>query len=155
MKIKSFLMVFLLCTGHVITMSTAVAGGEESSAASHGTTSERLQNIMQNLNLSVTDTNNPDNQPEDIAATDLQEMQEAVEELLFHAELMSRDYLELGLTGSRQVTFRALAGQLYTETLNIKRVVENYSSNDEELLYSAWQRLYETCAACHEQFRDR
>ena len=142
-------------------LSLALAAGAadqgpetEEDIPAHGIASERLKNIMQNLNQSVTDTRNPDNQPEDIADLDLQDMQEAVEELLFHAELLTTDIPQPELDDTSLVTFRAIASQLYTETLNIKQIAERYSANDQDLLYSAYHRLYQTCAACHDLFRD-
>jgi len=128
--------------------------GEAGNINKHGFSSERLRAIMQKLNLTVTDSTDPDYQPEDIASTDMEDMQEAVEELLFHAELLSTELPEQGLDESGLVTFRAIASQLYTETLNIKQIAENYSTNDQDLLYSAYHRLYQTCAACHNLFRD-
>ncbi len=136
-------------------LAVTVASAGEPQPVHHGDASERLRNIMQELNLNVADTADPDRQPEDVAAADLEALQEAVEELLFHAELLTTETSSERLKGSRLVTFRAIASQLYTETLNIKQVAENYNSNDQELLYSAYQRLYETCAACHDLYRDQ
>ena len=130
------------------------ARGQEQTTAAHAIASERLSNIMQNLNQTVTNTNDPDNIPEEIIEEDLDDMREAVEELLFHAEMLSTEIPGPDLDETGIVTFRALSGQLYTETLNIKQIAENYSVTDQELLYSAYERLYQTCAACHDLFSD-
>ena len=149
MKKFNLALILLLFVSHLY------AGGEDAGNISkHGISSERLKTIMQNLNLTVTDSNDPDYQPEEIAQEDLDDMQEAVEELLFHAELLNAKMPETDLDESDLVTFRALASQLYTETLNIKQVAETYSPNNYELLYAAYHRLYQTCAACHSLYRD-
>lgn len=145
-----FLLLFLLAPINPLFAQDS----ETANINKHGFSSERLRSIMQKLKLTVTDSTDPDYQPEDIASTDLEDMQEAVEELLFHAELLSTELPEQGLDESGVVTFRAIASQLYTETLNIKQITENYSTNDQDLLYSAYHRLYQTCAACHDLFRD-
>ncbi|MCG8324813.1 MAG: hypothetical protein MI673_04790 [Thiotrichales bacterium] len=132
----------------------AVAGGDESVTSGHAIASERLRNIMQGLNLTVPDTGHPDNQPEEIATQSLEEMLRAAEDLLFHAELISIIRPDHGLDDAELITFRAIAGQLYTETHNIKQISQSYSPNDHELLYTAYRRLYMTCAACHDLFRD-
>lgn len=150
---KYFLPLILLLTTGVI-FANDEDSNRETAPASHALASERLRNIMQNLNQTVADTNNPDNVPEEIIEQDLDDMREAVEELLFHAEMLSTEVPGPDLDDSKIVTFRAIAGQLYTETLNVKQIAENYSATDQELLYSAYERLYQTCAACHDLFRD-
>lgn len=146
---RQFFFSLLLCLAF-----TVYAGGDDIDHAAHGVASEKLKSIMQNLDLTVINSNNPDNQPEEIAETDLDDMREAVEELLFHAELLRTDIPRRGMDETKLVTFRAIASQLYTESLNIQQISEHYSSNDQELLYEAYQRLYQTCAACHKLFRD-
>jgi mono/diheme cytochrome c family protein len=85
------------------------------------------------------------------------DMIEAVEELLYFAEFMSMNPPRRDLGENQMVTFRALASQLYTEALNVRDIARDYnlSTYDFDLLNTAYERMYQTCAACHELFRDR
>ena len=130
---------------------------QEKSAASHAVPGERLRSIMQNINLTIHDSTNPDTQTERINKQDMEDMIEAVEELLFYAEMMSTDLPRPELNKNELVTFRALAGQLYTEALNIQQTARDYDMDtyDYELLNISYRRLNETCSACHQMFRDK
>ncbi len=130
--------------------------GDQDKIKLHAFSSERLREIMQNINLSVHDTTNPDLQTETINQNDMADMVEAVEELLFHAELMTSVVLEDQMSETDIVTFRAMATQLYTETLNIQQLAKNYDlrNYDHNLMDAAYHRLYLTCNACHVLFRD-
>jgi len=75
---------------------------------------------------------------------------EAVEELLFNAEMMTSGTPEFSLDERDLITFRALAGQLYTEALNIQQLANNY---DYRLIEPAYLQLNQTCGACHSLFR--
>jgi cytochrome c556 len=123
----------------------------------HGVASERLRTIMERINLSVHDNNNVDAIGEPIGRQDMADMVEAVEELLYHAELMSTGLSRPDFTAKQIVTFRALAAQLYTEALNVRDTAEasRLETYDFNLLNSAYERLYQTCTACHDLFRDR
>jgi hypothetical protein len=87
----------------------------------------------------------------------MDDMTEAVEELLYFAEFMTLNPPRRDLGDNQIVTFRALASQLYTEALNVRDIARDYSlaTYDFELLNTAYERMYQTCAACHELFRDR
>ena len=136
------------------------AGAEPPPAAAgemHGGASERLQAIMQHIKVTTHDTGNVDTAGARPGNEGMADMIEAVEEQLFHAELMTSEPPRQGLTQNQQTVFRALASQLYTETLDVQQVAQNYnvSTYDFNLLEAAYERLYQTCAACHELFRDR
>jgi hypothetical protein len=123
----------------------------------HGMVGERLQMIMQNINASIHDSTNVDEQGEKVGEEDMPDMIEAVEELLYFAEFMSMNPPRRDLGENQMVTFRALASQLYTEALNVRDIARDYnlSTYDFDLLNTAYERMYQTCAACHELFRDR
>jgi len=123
----------------------------------HGMVGERLQLIMQNIRAGVHDINDVEASGEPLTQERLDDMVEAVQDLMYFAEFMSLNPPRLDLGENQIVTFRALASQLYTEALNVRGIAESYNldSRDFELLDSAYERMYQTCAACHELFRDR
>lgn len=159
LKLLQFKLLFI--AGVSISCSVIASDAEETrhekSASSHAVPGERLRNIMQNINLTIHDSTNPDTQTDRINKQDMEDMIEAVEELLFYAEMMSTDLPRPELNKNELVTFRALAGQLYTEALNIQQTARDYEMDtyDYELLNLSYRRLNETCAACHQMFRDR
>lgn len=159
--LKLFLFKLLLVAGVSICLnaiaSDAKDNEQEKNAGSHAVPGERLRSIMQNINLTIHDSTNPDTQTERINKQDMEDMIEAVEELLFYAEMMSTELPRSELNKSDLVTFRALAGQLYTEALNIQQTAKDYNleTYDYELLNISYRRLNETCAACHQLFRDK
>ena len=113
--------------------------------------------LCKNINLTTHDSNNIDTRTDRIMQQDMDDMIEAVEELLFHAEMMSTNSPLPGLTKSDIITFRSLAGKLYTEALNIQQITRKHDLNtyDYELLDVNYHRLNQTCATCHKIFRDR
>jgi len=89
----------------------------------HAESSERLATIMQQLlplvrgiRLEETTT---------LTEDDMADLIEAVEELLFYAELMSLKVPANELDENKSVIFRAMANQLYDETLNIQQLTKN------------------------------
>lgn len=122
----------------------------------HGMVGERLQLVMQNIRASVHDINDVEGSSEALTQDRLDDMVEAVQDLMFFAEFMSMNPPRRDLGENQIVTFRALASQLYTEALNVRDLAQSYTpdSRDFELLDSSYERMYRTCAACHELFRD-
>ena len=94
----------------------------------------------------------PDLQDGKISEEKMADLVEAVEELLFHAEMLSTGQPSVKLNETELATFRAMAGQLYTETLNLQQLTEYY---DYHAIEPAYERLNQTCIACHNLFRDR
>jgi hypothetical protein len=123
----------------------------------HGMVGERLRMIMENINATVHDTGSVDGDRDKLTRNGLDDMIEAVQELMYFAEFMTLNPPRRDLGENQIVTFRALASQLYTEALNVRDIARDYdlATHDFELLNSAYERLYQTCAACHELFRDR
>jgi len=142
------LVIFSGCiSGQVVAEKTSQPLNQSSKHAAPG---DRLRIIMNNLYASSHESESS-GQEQKISEDEMADLNEAVEELLFNAELMTSGTSELSLDENELVTFRALAGQLYTETLNIQQLVNNY---DYRLIAPAYQRLNQTCAACHSLFRD-
>jgi cytochrome c556 len=123
----------------------------------HGMVGERLRMIMENISGTVHDTGSVDADRQKLTRDGLDDMVEAVQELMYFAEFMTLNPPRRDLGENQIVTFRALASQLYTEALNVRDIARDYdlATHDFELLNSAYERLYQTCAACHELFRDR
>lgn len=130
---------------------------EAAPPGTHTVSSDRLRAIMDNINQNIVDDTDSGAVPGAIDPGQLAQLVEAIEELLYHAELMSEDVAPRHLSATEVVTFRALASQLYTEALNVRTLAEENPVNtyDFNLLNAAYERLYQTCTACHDQFRDR
>lgn len=123
----------------------------------HAESSERLLKIMQQISPiageeSVEGTKS-------LTEEDVTDLIEAVEELLFYAELMSVKVPATELEESEGVIFSAMASKLYNEALNIQQLTKNYDLqitdySQEYILDEAFMRLSQTCMACHQLFRD-
>ena len=146
----------------LLVLATLPAGADEvlpdaCGTGAHTGSSERLRAIMESINRSIEDDTDSGAIPGAIDAGQLAQLIEAIEELQYHAELMSAESAPRRLGDTGVVTFRALASQLYTEALNVRTLAGGNPVNtyDFNLLNAAYERLYETCAACHDLFRDR
>lgn len=118
--------------------------------ALHAVSSEKLRVIMQNMYATVHDGG--DMQDGKISEDKMADLIEAVEELLFHAEMLTVGKPEVKLDENELVTFRAMAGQLYTEALNLRQLTQYY---DYHTIEPAYERLNQTCIACHSLFRGK
>tara|TARA_R110000782_G_scaffold101417_3_gene188113 strand:- start:740 stop:1222 length:483 start_codon:yes stop_codon:yes gene_type:complete len=130
---------------------------DRNSPTAHAESSERLTTIMRRL-FSVVHNERIE---ENLALTqaDLSDLLEAVEELIFYSELMAAKVPESELEVNDRVIFSAMASQLYDESLNIQQLTKNYNfdhtnSSKDHIFYDATERLNQTCAACHQLFRD-
>jgi hypothetical protein len=157
---KSLLALLLILLSTVISISNIqdddINSGQNEFLL-HAESSERLISIMQQLLL----VSHSDNivEPINLNEEDIIDLVEAVEELLFYSELMSVQIPATDLEESKSVIFRAMASQLYDETLNIQQLTENYDlhiidNSQEHILNEAFERLSRTCNACHQLFRD-
>ena len=149
-------LLLLLCP-----LAALAQGGDETPVpdpdiSRHGMVGERLQMIMQNINSRIHDANSVEEDRDRLTQDGMDDMTEAVEELLYFAEFMTLNPPRQDLGDNQVVTFRALASQLYTEALNVRDIARDYdlATYDFGLLNSAYERMYRTCAACHELFRD-
>ncbi len=118
----------------------------------HAMSSEKLRVIMQDMYSSAYRSGVPDIQDSKISDEQMTDLIEAVEELLFHAELLSTGEPGVKLDETELTTFRAVAGQLYTEALNLQQLTEYY---DYHAIEPAYKRLNQTCIACHNLFRGK
>ena len=149
----------------ILIFTTSISNGQDDNSNSdrngpiaHAEASERLTIIMRRLFSVVHEERIEENL--DLTKADLSDLLEAVEELIFYSELMSAKVPESELEVHDQVIFRALASQLYDESLNIQQLAKNYNfdltdSRKDNIFYDATERLNQTCAACHQLFRDK
>lgn len=128
----------------------ANAKSTENEETLHAVSSEKLRIIMKSLRSSLNKDGTGTLPSEKISEDQMADIIEAVEELMFHAELLSEGKPLVNLNKNEMVTFRALASQLYTEALNMKQLTEYYDYN---VLIPAYDRLTQTCSACHSLFR--
>ena len=130
---------------------------EEEQYLLHAESSERLLGIMQKIS-SIADSKQTS---EEFSFTEeeMTDLVEAVEELLFYAELMTLKVPANQLEESNNVIFSAVASKLYNETLNIQQLTKSYDLHNTDysqshLMNEAFSRLSQTCNACHQLFRD-
>ncbi len=130
---------------------------EEDQYLLHAESSERLLKIMQHISPIAGDKSIAESKS--LTEGDTTDLIEAVEELLFYAELMSIKVPATELEESKGVIFSAMASKLYSEAINIQQLTKNYDldSTDysqKQILDDAFRRLSQTCTACHQLFRD-
>ncbi len=123
----------------------------------HAESSERLLKIMKQIAPIAAETSIEE--IESFTEEDVADLIEAVEELLFYAELMSIKVSATELEESKSVVFNAMASKLYSEALNIQQLTKNYDlhitdHSQKHILDEAITRLNQTCIACHQLFRD-
>jgi hypothetical protein len=154
MRFSLFLLLAMAALPPAFAAEESVPG--ENDALPPPVSSDRLRAIMESIRRSVETEMGAGASPGDIDREHITRLIEGIEELLYHSELMSADVAPQGIDTTDVVTFRALASQLYTEALNVRSLTDGKSSSDYELnlLDSAIERLYQTCAACHKLFRD-
>lgn len=128
----------------------SAAWAEQQQPALHGIYSEKLKTIMLRMNQLVYEREMTALQVQEARERHLKELINTVSELVKAAEVLTDAVPGIELKKEDQVIFRAMANQLYSEAQNIGNMVEekDYSSLD-----PAYQRLNETCNACHSLFR--
>ncbi len=139
------------CDSDIDTENTDIGSVQEKHTL-HAISSEKLRVIMQDMYSSAYKSGVPDLQDGKMSEEKMADLIEAVEELLFHAELLSTGQPSVKLNETELATFRAMAGQLYTEALNLQQLTEYY---DYHAIEPAYERLNQTCTACHNLFRDK
>lgn len=120
--------------------------------ALHAVSSDRIRAIMKKLEHAT--ANKEIDHPElgQMRVVYMDDLLEAVEELVTGAEMVEAMSPVPELTENERVTFRAMASQLYTEALYLRAQAENYNYEGADASY---QRLMQTCVACHGLFREQ
>ena len=120
------------------------------SRAPHAIPSEKLRSIMLNLNSSLRGSKHADIEKNLIEKDQLPVLIKTVEELLLTAEAMTKEPPDTKFEKYKQIGFRSLANNLYSETQNLKQVLDG---NEYELIEPTYTRLNETCNGCHDTFQ--
>lgn len=128
----------------------SIAGAGQQQPALHGIYSERLKTIMLRMNQLVYEREMTALQVQEARDRQMQQLIDTVAELVKAAEVLTDAVPGIELNKNDQVIFRAMAHELFVESQNIVILVEekNYTALD-----PAYQRMRETCNACHNLFR--
>ena len=116
----------------------------------HAVNSAKLREIMQKIHQWRQENTAEDLKQPGMDQELLDELVGQVEELLYHAELMSMGLPFTDLNETEMLIFKALGGELYTEALHIQQLVNNRQIDQ---LDRAFDQLDRTCQACHQLFR--
>lgn len=116
----------------------------------HSVSSAKLREIMRNIREWREENPVGDLKQPGMDQELLDDLVEQVEELLYHAELMSIGMPVTNLDKSEMVIFKALGSELYTGALHIQQLVNNQQIRQ---LDGAYRDLDRTCQACHQLFR--
>ena len=146
MKIKDSIAIILLFCFFMI----SVAGSEQRQPVLHAIYSDQLKNIMLRMNRLVYEREMTLLEVQLAREQHLQQLVDTVSELVRASEGLTDAIPGIELNSEDQVIFRAMANQLKDEARNIENLVKdkNYGAVD-----PAYQRLNETCNACHSLFR--
>jgi len=129
---------------------SSTAGMGQQRPALHGIYNEKLKTIMLRMNQLVYEREMTALQVQEVREQHLKQLIDTVTDLVKAAEVLTDAVPGIELNREDQVIFRAMASQLFREAQNIGVLVEekNYAALD-----PAYQRLNETCNACHSLFR--
>jgi hypothetical protein len=113
--------------------------------------SEDIRKIMRRLNALAYEREYTELELDQIRDKNLRALAHAAEDLMEISEQLPEILPDNQLSYEEQVTFKAMARQLHNETLNLLNTgsTKNYSE-----IKSGYLRLQQTCAACHNLFRD-
>lgn len=116
----------------------------------HVIVSDQIQEIMQKLNQLMNERGLSALDIMEYRAEYLRDLITAANELVIAAENMTDAIPGVRIEPQNQVTFEAMAKQLQEQAVNIAFMAEQ---TDEMGLEPAYQRMTETCNACHALFR--
>ena len=128
----------------------SATGAVQGQPALHGIYSEKLRTIMLRMNQLVYEREMTALQVQEERKRHLKELINTVSDLVKAASVLTDAVPGIELKREDQVIFRALANQLYKEAREMGTMVEEKDYSD---LDPAYQRLNETCNACHSLFR--
>lgn len=116
----------------------------------HVIISDRIRDIMQKLNQLMNERGLSALEIMEYRVEYLKDLIITSNELVKAAENMTDAIPGVRIEPQNQVTFEALAKQLQEQAINIAFLAEQ---TDEEGLEPAYQRMSQTCNACHALFR--
>ena len=106
--------------------------------------SDQLRGIMQRLNMLAYDREYTQLEIYKLRAKQIDQLVDVASELVSNTNRLTNILNEAGLGEEEQLTFKAMANQLYEEALNLQHDVNGSS-----------QQLLDTCKTCHKLFRSR
>ena len=124
---------------------------EKNKAALNVIHSLKLKTIMGRLNMLAYEREYTELELNQLRAEQIELLIQAANELAQSVENLPDITAGPELSEADRITFRAMAGQLYRETRNLQNA---YDAGHLEELEPLYQRLHETCNACHRLFRD-
>jgi cytochrome c556 len=116
----------------------------------HVIVSDQIREIMLKLNMLMNERGITPIEIMEQRVEYLRKLITTANELVVAAERMTDAIPGVRIEPQNQVTFEALAKQLQEQAVNIAFLAEQ---TDEEGLEPAYQRMSETCNACHTLFR--
>jgi Cytochrome C' len=142
MIIKKFIFIILLLSGITISIAAEPGLDENEIPKLHVIYSEKLQVIMHKLSLSVYE--------KELSLKQINELFDNASELLLAAKSLNEALPGIELTPSEKGIFENVARQLQIEANNLGYMAQN---NDKEGVHISYERIQNTCSACHELFR--
>lgn len=139
MNIKTILTLLLLISCFAI---NSTAETIENSIRLHVIYSEKLQDIMHKLSLSV--------YSEEPGFEEIDKLYDNASELYLAAKELDQALPGFNLTPTEKSIFENIARQLQVEANNMGYMAKN---NNKEGLQMTYDRLTQTCVACHDLFR--
>ena len=112
--------------------------------------SEQLQKIMSNLNELAYERERTELGLDRLRAEQIEILAAEAETLAARAGRLTDQLTDTELSEEDRITFSAIANQLQAETLRMRADVR---ANKFENLSAGYQRLRQTCNACHKLFR--
>ncbi len=116
----------------------------------HVIVSDQTQAIMLELNQLMHDRALTELQITELRVKHLNQLVDNIEQLVDAAEELTDAIPGVRMMEENRITFLALARQLQNEADNMKKMAEEYNYTGME---PAWQRMLNTCDACHRLFR--
>jgi cytochrome c556 len=145
--IPAFCLFSITCAGEVIPDPAT----KSSKAVLRSLHSEDIRRIMGRLHALAYEREYTELELDRIRLENLEALALAAADLVQIAGQLPQLLPDNQLSDEEQVTFKAMANQLHNETLQLLNTDSGNSYRD---LKSGYRRLQQTCAACHNLFRD-
>ncbi len=113
--------------------------------------SQELRSIMRRLNSLAYEREYTALELQNIQAAQINKLVKMADMLANTAEKLPQ-ITEQSLADEDKITFRAMAKQLYADTVNLKRDAAEKRYHN---LTAAYKRLRQTCHSCHRLFREK
>lgn len=144
------LLLLFCCSTSCPAANGALAGKEAAPPLLHSIHSDQLREIMSRLNELAHEREYTELSLDRLRARQVEALVKEAGALLENAGRLSDIPGEEKPTEEEQITFTAVARQLYSETLRIQADIQ---ANRYENLTDRYRHLQRTCNACHKLFR--